>query len=95
MIRWIWRAAPTPLRTLTEDQFIAELLRLVECAFEGAPEGPVIIESLDAQQRVLWRAYYRQPHQLLGLARQLFDERALRERAQARASGQPRQDPWR
>lgn len=80
MIRWIWRAASKPARTLTEDQFISEILHLAERSFAGAPGGPLTIESLDVQGRVCWRAYYRHPRELLGLARQLCEERALSER---------------
>ncbi len=89
MIRWIWRGATAPTRTLTEDEFLSELLQLAERSFAGVPQGPVTIESLDVQERVCWRAYYQRPQELLGLARHLCDERALRERAARTAVPRP------
>src|SRR5262249_51066507 len=80
MIRWIWQAAPTPSRTMTEDQFIHEVLALAGRSFAGVPQGPITIEAIDAEERICWRAYYRQPEELLGLVREICDERALSDR---------------
>lgn len=89
MIRWIWQAGSMPSRTLTEDQFVSEVLELAERSFAGVPEGPVTIESIDADERVCWSAYYQRPEALLGLARQLCEERALWGRTPRGTSARP------
>jgi hypothetical protein len=89
MLRLIWPAPRVPPRNLTEDEFISEFSVLADRDFAGLPPGPVVVEGLDAQYRVAWRAHYKNARGLSQLLRQLCEERdvRLRERAgQSRAS---------
>jgi hypothetical protein len=82
MIRLISPSGATSTRTLTESQFISEVLGWAERSFALAPPGAITIESLDELQRVRWRAYCQRARELLRVARQICDERALQDDAE-------------
>lgn len=76
MLRMTLPHEPSPPRTLTQEQFIAEIQALQADGFADAPAGPVTIEALDGDGRVSWRAYYTSFAGLAGLVRELLAERA-------------------
>jgi hypothetical protein len=77
MLRLTWAAAgPSPV-LLSDDEFIREFEPLAERDFAGAPAGTLIVEGLDAQQRVCWSAHYKSVHGVVALLRQLREERQL------------------
>ena len=80
MLRWILGdASKTPVRTLSEDEFIWEVLQLAERSFSALPSEPMLVESIEGPESdVQWRAYVQEPNDLLKLARQLAVERCLR-----------------
>lgn len=79
MLRWISGDQRMASRTLTEEQFIGEVLRLAENSFAAVSGEPILVEGVDTHESVVhWRAYLEHPRELLGLARQLAVERSLR-----------------
>jgi hypothetical protein len=79
MLRLTWSASRTAVRYLSEDEFISQFSELIACAGDGGlPPGPVLVEGLDEQSRVAWRAHYASAHGLAQLHRQLCEEREIR-----------------
>jgi hypothetical protein len=64
-------------RTFERDEFIREFEPLAERNFAGVPAGTLLVEGLDAQQRVCWSAHYKSVHGVVALLRQLREERRL------------------
>jgi len=87
MLRLIWPAPRVVPRHLSEDDFIREFTALAERGFVGLPTGPLVVEGLDAQFRVAWRAHYKSVSGLSQLLRQLCDEREVRRRARSERGG--------
>jgi hypothetical protein len=79
MLRLTWPAQHAPWRHLSEDAFISEFEPLAAQDFAGLPEGPVVVEGLDAKYRVAWRAHYKSAQGLAQLLKQLLEERAVKE----------------
>jgi hypothetical protein len=81
MLRWIQGdSSKTSARTLSEDEFIWEVLQLAERSFSALALEPMLVESIEGPESdVQWRAYLQEPRDLLKLARQLAVERCLRQ----------------
>lgn len=73
-IRLIWRAAPVPQRTMTEELLVREIEEMTRRAFLGVSPGPITIEGLDEQHRVTWRAYYEDARALRRFVTMLNNE---------------------
>lgn len=82
-LRLIWSARKDLSRQVSEDELIAELEHLAEHGFAGLPEGPVVVEGLDARHCVAWRAHYKNAQGLAQLLHQLSVERSVRQRERA------------
>lgn len=71
MIRVALTHDDTQPRVLSEDEFVREIERLERADFVSALTGPVALESLDAEGRVRWRAYFSSIQRLAPLAQEL------------------------
>jgi len=77
VLRLIWETASGPCRLLTQHAFVQEFGALTEADWALLPAGSVLVEGFDKDERLAWRAHYKNASGLRALLQQLRTEHAL------------------